>query len=187
GRNSLGVEVCERTIVGDELALTLDDVDVDAGLVVYAAREHLAPARRDRRVAHDDLRYDAAHRLDAERERRDVEQQHLAAAADENVGLHGGAERHDFVGIQLAVRRPAEQLFDHAAHERDAGGSANEHRFVDILRLEAGVGQRLPAQLESPVYERPDDALEVRARDALAIAGGHGGGRLDADLGLVHV
>ena len=85
---------------------------------------------------------DAAHRLDAERQRRHVEQQHLAVAGDQDVGLHRGAERDDFVGVQLAVRRPAEQLADQAADQRNPRRSADQHDFVDLRRAR---GRRRPA------------------------------------------
>ena len=186
-RNSLQMKMRERTVIDHELALALHDMDVDAGLIVDARREHLASARRDRRVAHDDLRHHAAHRLDAERERRDVEQEHLAAAADENVGLHGGAEGDDLVWIELAVRLAPEQLLDDLAHERDAGRSADEHGFVDVLRLESGIGKGLTARVECSIDERTNQAFELRARDALTIARRHGARRLDTDFGLLDV
>src|SRR3712207_7633287 len=54
---------------------SLQDVDLDRGLVVLGGREDLALAGRDRRVALDELRHDAALGLDAERQRGHVEQQ----------------------------------------------------------------------------------------------------------------
>ena len=69
----------------------------------------LAGACRNRGVARNDLRHHAAHRFDAERQRRDVEQQHVALAAGKNVGLNGSAERDDFVRIQFGVRNASEQ------------------------------------------------------------------------------
>ncbi len=127
-------------------------------------REHLAAGRRDRRVAQDDLRRHAAHRLDAERQRRHVEQQHLAVAGDQDVGLHGGAERDDLVGVQLAVRRPAEQLADQPADERDARRAADQHDLVDLRRLEPGVGQRLAARRRACDRRSARSALRTRAR-----------------------
>ena len=104
-RDAAQLEAAERPVVGGHLALALQDVDVHRRLAVDERREHLAAARRDRRVAQDDLRHDPAHGLDAERERRDVEQQHLAAAAHEDVGLHGRADGHDLVGVEVRVGR----------------------------------------------------------------------------------
>ena len=145
-------------------------MDVHGRLVVDERREHLAAGRRNRGVAQDDLRHHAAHRLDAERQRRHVEQQHLAVAGHQDVGLHGGAERDDLVGVQLAVRRPAEQLADQATDERDARRAADEHDLVDLRRAELGVGERLTARLERAVDDRPDERVELRARDPLAVA-----------------
>ena len=87
----------------DELALALHDVHDHAGLAVRVGRELLGRARRDGRVPQDDLLDHPAHRLDAERERDDVEQQHVVAAAlVERVGLDRGAERDHGVGVEVA-------------------------------------------------------------------------------------
>ena len=73
------------------------------------------------------LRHGAAQRLNAQRERRHVEQQHLfgrLGCAGQNVRLHRRAQRDHFVGIQfdvrlLAARAQMEELVDQAA--RTAG------------------------------------------------------------------
>ena len=69
-------------------------------------------AARHRRVAVNQLLDDAAHRLEPERQRHDVQQQHVAVgrAAREHVGLHRGAQRDHLVGIDVGQRRPPEQL-----------------------------------------------------------------------------
>ena len=185
-RNAAQLEPRQRAAVGDQLALALQHVDVDRGLVVDAGREHLAAGRRNRRVAQDDLRHHAAHRLDAERQRRDVEQQHLAVAGDEDVGLHRGAERDDLVGIELAVRRPAEQLLD----QRGArAGCASSRRPA---RLRRSATARRPASASAwrhgPSVRSTsgrDQRLELGARDALAVASSRRRRRLDTDLRLV--
>ena len=168
-RNAAQLEARQRSVVGHQLALALQHVDVHGRLVVDGGREHLAAGRRNRRVAQDDLRHHAAHRLDAERERRHVEQQHLAVAGDEDVGLHGGAERDDLVGVQLAVRRPAEQLADQAPDERDARRAADQDDLVDLRRLEARVGERLPARLERAIDDRTNQRFELGAGEPLAV------------------
>ncbi len=185
--DALQMQMRERSAIGCQLALTLQHMDVHAGLIVDTGREHLASARRNSGVAQDDLRHHAAHRLDAERERRNVEQQHLSPAADQNVRLHRRAQRDDFVGIQLAVRRAGEQLLDNPTDERNTGGTADEHRFVNVLRFETRVRQCLAAGLERPVDQGPDDALELGARDALAITGVYRRRGFDANLRLVDI
>ncbi len=71
------LEPREAAVVGGHLALALEHVDGDEGLVVDARREDLALRRRDGRVPRDERREHAAARLDAERQRRHVEQEDL--------------------------------------------------------------------------------------------------------------
>ena len=57
---------------------------------------------RNCRIAQNDLVGDSAGNLDAERKRRHVEQQHVLGGfrtAAQNIGLHGRAERHHFIGV----------------------------------------------------------------------------------------
>ena len=55
----------------------------------------------------------------------------------------------------------AEQLADQPADQRNARRAADQHDFVDLRRLEAGVGERLAARLERALDERPDQRLEL--------------------------
>ena len=69
----------ERAAIGDQLALALHHVDRHRGLAVLEGGELLRARHRDRRVARDDLLDQAAHRLEAERQRNHVEQQPVVA------------------------------------------------------------------------------------------------------------
>jgi hypothetical protein len=60
-------------------------------------------ARRDRRVAFDQLREHAAERFEAERERGHVEQHDVAHFTGEHAGLDRGADGDDFVGVDRLV------------------------------------------------------------------------------------
>ena len=53
---------------------------------------------------------DAAERLDAERQRRDVEQEHVRDVALEDAGLDGGADGDDLVRVHALVGLLAEEL-----------------------------------------------------------------------------
>ena len=55
-------------------------------------------------------------RLDAERQRGDVEQDQVLDVAAQDAALDGGADRHDLVGIDLAVRLLAEDLLHRLDH-----------------------------------------------------------------------
>src|SRR5207253_7623390 len=78
----------------------------------------------------------------------------------------------DFVGIELRMRSAAEQLADQATDQRNACRAADHDDFVDLGRLQVGVGKRLAARLERPVDNWPDQRLEVRARYRFAVAAG---------------
>ena len=121
-------------------------------------------AARDGAVAVDELVHDAAERLDAQRQRHHVEQQQSPPAAGEDVGLHGRAQRHHLVGVQLGVRRAAEELLDPPADVGDARRAADQHDLVDLLGRQLGVAQGGPALVERAVDERLRAALRTRAR-----------------------
>ena len=161
----------------------------DAGLVVGRGREHFALARRDRGVALDQRRHDAAHRLDAERQRRHVEQQQVLDFAGEHAGLDRRADRDDFVRVHALVRFLAEQLLDDRLHARDARRAADQHDFVDLRRVDAGVGQRLLGRADRLLQQVFDQRLELRARQLhrqVLRAARVGGDERQVDLRLHH-
>jgi len=97
------VKAAQRPVVARKRPFALQHVHLDARLVVRRGREHLALARRNRRVARNQRRHHAAHRLDAERERGDVEQQEILHVAGENARLHGRAEVDAQVASEAAA------------------------------------------------------------------------------------
>ena len=154
----------ERLVVLGDLALALQDVDLDDRLVVGDRREDLGVLRGDRRVALDELLEDAAVRLDAERERRDVEQHHVLDLALENAALDRGADRDDLVRIDVAVGLAAEELGDHPLDLRRARLAADQDDLVDVGRLEARRRQRVEAGRRGALDQVRDQLLEALAR-----------------------
>src|SRR5262245_3891474 len=75
--NANEVELTEQLVIGRHLTLALEYADGDGGLIVIGRREDLATLGGDRGVALDELGHHTAKRLDAERQRRHVEQQHV--------------------------------------------------------------------------------------------------------------
>ena len=96
-RDADQIELAEQLVVGRHLALALADADGHGVLAVLGGGEHLALLGRDGGVALDQAREHAAQRLDAERQRRHVEQQHVLDVALEHAGLDGGADCNDLV------------------------------------------------------------------------------------------
>ena len=144
-RDARQLELAQRLVVGGHLALALEDVHLDRGLVVLGRREDLRLARRDRRVALDQPREHAALGLDAERQRRHVEQQHVLHVAGQHARLDRGADRDDLVRVDAQVRVLAGQLLHLVLHRRHAGHAAHEHDVVDVGAGHAGVLHRLLA------------------------------------------
>ena len=107
---------------------------VTAGLIVVGGREDLRLLRRDRGVALDEPREHAAQRLDAERQRRHVEQQHVLDFALEHAGLDGRADRHDLVRVDALVRLLAEEALHDLLHLGHARHAADQHDLVDVAR-----------------------------------------------------
>ena len=167
------------------LRLALEHVDLDRRLVVLGRREGLRLAGRDRRVALDQLRHHAALGLDAERQRGDVEQEHVLDLALEHAALDRGADRDDLVRVDALVRLLAEQLGDLLLHGGHAGHAADEHDVVDAGRVDAGVGERLLGRADRPLEQRARQLGQLRARQLqveVLRALGRGGDERQVDL-----
>ena len=110
GQDAVEHEAPERPVVGGHGALALEDVDLHAGLVVRRGAEDLALAGGDGGVARDERRSHAAQGLDAEGQRRDVEQEDVLDLALEHAGLDGRADGDHLVRVDALVRLLAEEL-----------------------------------------------------------------------------
>ena len=113
-----------------------------------------------------------------ERERRHVEQQEVvgrgADLAGENLRLHGGAQRDHFVGIEFGVEFLAagvevEEFGDERAHGGNARRAADHDDFVDLLRGETVILQRLANRSRGALDDRRDQLLELLAGDLARI------------------
>src|SRR6266436_4501438 len=164
-RRNFQREAREGTAIFSEFALALKNVNVNAGLAVDAGGVQLLRAGGNRGVARDNFRDGAAVRFDAQRERRNVEEQHVVHATVKDVGLDGGAEGDDFVGIQFRMRLAVKKLLDHAADQRGARGAANEDHFLDVGRLELGVGEGLLERHDRAVHDGANERLEFTASE----------------------
>src|SRR6266542_423650 len=165
GRDPLEVEASESPVVPRHLALALEHVDLDGGLALRRRREDLRPLRRDRGVPLDELRHHPAERLDAERQRRHVEEEDVLHLAGEHARLDRGADRDDLVRVHRAVRVLPEELLHRLDDPRHAGLAADEDDLVDLRRLELRVGEALAGRLDRTLDELLDELLELRARE----------------------
>ena len=111
-------------------------MDLNARLIVRRRREHLTLRGRDGCVAVDDFRADAAERLNAERERGHVEQEHVLDLADEHAALNRCADGDAFVRVDALRRLFAEDLADCFLYRGDTGRPADENNLVDVAARE---------------------------------------------------
>ena len=146
---------------GGHLALALEHVDLDLGLVVVGGRERLRALRRNRRVALDQLRHHAALGLDAEGQRGDVEQQDVLDVAGQHAGLDRGADGDDLVRVDALVRVLAGQLLDLLLDRRHPGHAADHDDVVDVG---AGVGERLLDGRDDAIEQVAGQLVELRPR-----------------------
>jgi hypothetical protein len=160
-RDVAQVEAPEGLVVARHLALALQDVDRHGRLIVLGRREHLRRLGRNRGVLLDELGHHPAHGLDAERQRRHVEQQHVLDVAAEHAGLNGRADRHGFVRVDVLARLLAEELLDLLLHLRHARLAADEDDLVDVLGGQLGVLERGLAGLDRTIDQVLDQGLEL--------------------------
>ena len=118
------------------LPLALEDVDLDARLVIRGRGEDLGLLGRDGRVPRDHLGEDAAQRFDAQREGRHVEQQDVLDVARQDRALDGRADGDDLVGIDAAMRLLAEELLDELLDARHPRLAADQDDLVDVRGLQ---------------------------------------------------
>jgi hypothetical protein len=190
GRKVDELELAERLVELRHLALALQHVDLDRRLVVLGCREHLGTARGDGGVALDELGHDAALGLDAEGQRRDVQQEDVLDVALEHAGLDGRTDRDDLVGVDTLVGIVPRHLLDEADNRGHAGRTAHQHDVFDVALGETGVldglFERGPATLEQigrELLELGPGELFVEVQRAL----GRGGDEGQVDLRLLHL
>src|SRR5207342_2530793 len=142
-RSNVGeVELAERLVVVRAVTFTLQDVDGHRALVVVRGRERLRSLGRDRGVLLDELGHDAAKRLDAQRQWRHVEQQHVLHFTGEHTTLDGRANGDGFIGVHVLARILAEEFLHVLLHERHARLATDEDDLGDVLRADAGILER---------------------------------------------
>src|SRR5665213_3606112 len=130
------LELAQGLVVHRHLALALEHVDLDRGLVVVGGGEHLAPLGRDGGVALDEAVHDRTLGFDAQRQRGHIEEQDVLDLALQHAGLDGGTDGHHLVRVDALVGLLAGQRLDQVLDRRDAGRSADEDHEVDV-----GLGQ----------------------------------------------
>ena len=162
-------------------------MDGHRGLVVVGGGEHLRGLGRDRGVLLDQLGHHAAQGFDAQRQRGDVEQQHVLDFALQHAALDGGADGDGFVGVHVTARILAEELLHLLDDLRHAGLAADQDHVVDVGTL-TPASFRATRGLDGALDQVFDQRLELGAGDLqrqVLRAGGVGGDVGQVDFGLL--
>lgn len=170
-RDTVQPELAEEIVVLRHRALSLKDEDIDRRLVIRIRRECLRLLRGDGRVALDERRHDTASRLNAEGQRRDVQQEELTGAVVltlplcEDVSLNCRAIRHRLIRVHAVIQLlTAKIVAQQLADTRDARGAADHHNLVNLVLGHLGVAEEAVQRTEAALEEGVAQALELRAR-----------------------
>jgi len=139
-------------------------VDFDLRLPIGGGREDLLLLGRNGRVALDERRGHAAQRLDAQRQRRHVEQDDFLHVAAQHAGLNGRAQGHDLIGVNALVRLAAEELAHRLLDSRHTRHAADQDDLGDLISADAGVLQRLAARLDGALHQIFGQLLQLGPR-----------------------
>ncbi|EIM04174.1 putative NAD-specific glutamate dehydrogenase [Rhodanobacter denitrificans] len=146
--DALQVELAQRLVRAGALALALQHVHGHRCLVVVGGGEGLRGLGRHRGVLLDQLGHHAAHRLDAQRQRGDVEQQHVLDRTAQHAALDRRTHGDGLVRVDVLARLLAEEVLHRFLHLRHAGLAADQDHVVDVGHAQAGVVQRGAARLD---------------------------------------
>ena len=143
GRDAVQNESAQRRVAGRHIALTLEHMDLNRGLVVGRGGVNLALLDRDGGVAVDDAVEDAAHRLDTERQRRYIEQDDVLDVAAEDAALDRRADCDALIRVDALEGLLAHEALDRFLHGRDTSRAADEQHLCDIAGLQICIRQCL--------------------------------------------
>ena len=171
--DSLEPEIAQQLVVPRVIPLALQNLDVHSGLKRRGGGENLAVAGRDGRVSVDNLGCDAADRLDGQRQRRDVHQNHAlrrggdrhAAAGGQLAALQSRAHRDAFIRVDVARRGFPRELFDHLLHGGHARAAADEQHLPQLAHAQRRIRHHLTDRAAGALHQIARHPLELRAGD----------------------
>ncbi|CAO2609106.1 NAD-specific glutamate dehydrogenase [Lemmus lemmus] len=169
-RDAAELEAPQQVVVARHGPLALVHLDQHPGLVVRVGGEGLRLLGGDGGVALDERRHHAARRLQAQRQRRHVQQQqvlHLLRLVPHQDGrLHRRPVGHRLVRVDALVQvAPVEEVLQQLLHLGDARRAAHQHQVVDLRLVQLGVAQGLLHGLQRAAEQVRAQLLKARPRD----------------------
>src|SRR3989449_425100 len=166
-RDAGEVESTQAHVVPGHGAFALKHVDLDARLTVRRGREDFALPCGNRRVPLDQLREDAALRLDAQAQGGHIEQEDVLHLAAEDRGLDRRAERDALHRVDRPLCRPTEDLLESGLDGRHARRPSDQDDMIDVPVLPPAVFEGLANRGVEAIQRGLDQLLELRAGDLL--------------------
>ena len=162
------LEGAEQLVGSSHLALALEDLDLNAGLVVLSGGEGLRTLGRNGGVAFDQLGHHATLGLNTKRQRGDVEQEHVLDLATQHTSLEGSTDRNNLIRVNALIGLLATGKFLHQFGDcRHTGGTTDEHNVVDVANTNAGILDDLVERSLAAVQQILGDALELSTGQGL--------------------
>ncbi len=163
--DAVQMEGAQRFVVARKFALALQHIHLNGGLIVGGGGEDLALLGGDGGVAVDDLGAHAAHRLDAEAERGNVQQQQALHVAAQNAALNGGADGNALVRVDALAGLGLHKVFHGVLHGRNTRRAAHQQHLVQPAGRKIGVLQRLAHRAHRALHQVCRKLVELRARE----------------------
>ena len=114
-------------------------------MAILVSREVLRHGRGNGLVARHDALHQTTHGLNTQRQGDHIQKQQITGriVTSQLVGLDGGAQRHDFIGVQIVQRGTLKKLSHGRLHLGHAGGAAHHDDALNILHRQTGITHRL--------------------------------------------
>src|SRR5690606_20686145 len=133
GRDARQLKLSKQVVGLGHGSLSLEHLNQHTRLVVAVCGEDLRLLARNSSVVLNQLGHHTTSGLDTERQRSDVNQQHVLLLSSEHSSLDGGTVGNGLVG----VNRPAELLAVEELRQQllilgDTGRSTNQDNVVDL-------------------------------------------------------
>ena len=132
-RDARQLEPAQGLIVLGQLTLALEHMDLYAGLPVGGGGEDLALLGGDGGIPVDQPGEHAAHGLNAQGQRRYIQQQYVLHLAAQHAALDGSANGHALVRVDALEGLLAGDLLHQLLHGGHTGGAAHQDHLVDLI------------------------------------------------------
>ena len=166
GRNTGQLEAAQGLVVVSHLTFALQDVDFNRRLTIRRGGEHLRLAGRDGGVAVNQAREDVTFGFQTQRQRRDVQQQHVLHFAAQHAALNGSADSHALIRVDALEGFLAGHALHSRLNSRDTSRTANQNDLADVIVGQTRVLQSLFHRRDGRLHEVSGQFLELRTGDS---------------------